>query len=56
MGTYKLENEELNDTMKSHLIDDLASFGVWDDDYDTFLKKRGQKVLNAINERLHPRL
>jgi hypothetical protein len=56
MGTYKFENEKLNDTMKSHLIDDLSTFGVWDDDYGTFLKKRGQKVLDAINERLHPRL
>jgi len=56
MNSFKTNNEELDDTMKTHLIDDLEKFGVWDDNYNDFLKYRGQKVLDALNERLHPRL
>ena len=29
MGTFKKENEQLEETMKSHLIDDLDAFGIW---------------------------
>lgn len=36
---FQKENSELEETLKSHLID-LKSFGILDNDYDTFLEKR----------------
>jgi len=38
--------------MKLHLIDDLDGFGVWTDDYDSFLKNRAERVSKEIENRL----
>ena len=27
--------------MKTHLIDDLSEFGIWDEDYEQLLKNEG---------------
>lgn len=56
MKTFNENNEDLDESMKTHLIDDLSVFGIWNDDYSAFLQNRGQKILDAINERLHPKL
>ena len=56
MEEFKKSNDELDATMRTHLIDDLDAFGVWDDDYPTFLEKRGKRVLKEIEKRLHPNL
>jgi len=37
--------ETIDKTMKSHLIDNIESYGIWSDDYRTFLQKRGEKIL-----------
>ena len=42
--------------MKSHLIDDLDAFGVWDNDYEKFLEARGKHVIDELNQRLNPDL
>jgi hypothetical protein len=52
MKKFRKENPEIADTMKSHLIDDLDDFGVWENDYDTFLEARAKKVIKEIEKRL----
>lgn len=52
MKQFKKLNKNLVNDMKSHLINDLDEFGIWDDDYDVFFKKR----LEAYNIELKKRL
>ena len=42
MKTFVKENDELAETMKTHLIDDLEEFGIWSDDYEQFLTMRSK--------------
>ncbi len=42
--------------MKTHLIDDLDAYGVWDDDYAAFIEHRGRRVLAELESRLRPDL
>ena len=48
MRKYKKENPNLSETMKSHLIDDLDEFGIWEDDYETFLNKRAASISREL--------
>jgi hypothetical protein len=48
---FAQENDDLSKTMKSHLID-LDTFGVWDDDYETFLRKRCVSLSKALATRI----
>ena len=52
MKKFQQENDELDQTMKTHLIPDLEKFGIWDDDYDTFFKERAKLVSKEIKKRL----
>ena len=56
MTKFQRQNEHLDETMKSHLIDDLTDYGVWDDDYERFLSCRAQRLIKEIELRLHPNL
>lgn len=56
MKTFKKNNKKIGETMKTHLIDDLDDFGVWDNDYEKFLNARGQRVLDELQKRLNPEL
>ena len=38
--------------MKSHLIDDLNKFGIWDDDYDVFFENRAKLLGAEIEKRI----
>ena len=40
--------------MQSHLIGDLEEFGVWSNDYDTFLAKRAKVLSDALRRRILP--
>lgn len=51
MGDFKEKNKELNETMKTHLID-LDEFGVWEDDYDVFFEKRAERVCSELKSKL----
>ncbi len=53
LAEFKKNNTEFDKTMSSHLIDP-DSYGVWANDYDTFINKRAQKILKEINKRLNP--
>lgn len=52
MNDFKLSNSEIDNTMKSHLIDDLDDFGVMEDEYETFIQKRSERILEEIKKRL----
>ncbi|GIK39256.1 MAG: hypothetical protein BroJett011_30890 [Chloroflexota bacterium] len=56
MKTFKTTNRELSNTMKTHLIDDIDAYGIWNDDYYTFIECRGQRVLKELKKRLEPKL
>lgn len=56
MKKFARENSDIKKTMKTHLITNLDSYGIWDDNYETFLKKRGQKVIMELEKRLKPEL
>lgn len=43
-------NENINDTMQSHLITDIKKFGIFEDDYDLFIKQRADKVLKILRK------
>ena len=45
-------NEKLSDTMKTHLIGDLAAFGVLENDYNLFFNSRLQQISKEIKKRI----
>lgn len=55
-SAYMLEFKDINphliETMKTHLINDLDEYGVWNDDYDTFLEKRAIGISKEIERRI----
>lgn len=55
MGQFAKENPSLGGTMKTHLIGDLAEFGVSGDNYDVFLQKRADAISAQLKQRLIPR-
>ncbi len=52
MRKFKKGNPRLGDTMKSHLIDDLDDFGVWNDDYEKFLDRRSGRIVKELKARI----
>lgn len=52
MSSFKEQNVDLDRTMKTHLINDLDEFGVWNNDYDKFIDKRAQAIHNEIKKRI----
>jgi hypothetical protein len=56
MKTFGNENKQIVDTMTTHLIDNLDLYGIWINDYQTFIEMRGQRVLDEIRKRLEPEL
>jgi hypothetical protein len=54
MNSFAKINSKLDDAMKSHLIDDLESFGIWNNDYDTFFDKRARLVSKELGKKIIP--
>ena len=52
MKEFKKDNPMLSDTMKTHLINDLDEFGIWNNDYDKFFQKRAEVISEEINKRI----
>jgi len=52
MAQLAEQNEKLEDTMKTHLIDDVNEFGIWEDDYGKFFNKR----INIISQELSKKI
>jgi len=51
-----LQLQPQNQTMKTHLIDDMDACGIWGDDYRCFIERRGERVLAELGKRLEPEL
>ena len=47
MRAFKRENPQLDDSMKTHLID-LDGYGVWEDDYDLFFRERCKLIARRL--------
>ena len=54
MKEFAKGNQQLDDTMRTHLIDAMDTYGVWHDDYETFIERRGERVLEELTRRLNP--
>lgn len=52
MKTFKEQNDKIAETMKTHLINDIDSYGIWNDDYDTFFKKRAEAISKELGKLL----
>lgn len=52
MSSFKEQNVDLDRTMKTHLINNLDEFGVWNNDYDKFIDKRAQAIHDEIKKRI----
>ncbi|MGX2985541.1 GmrSD restriction endonuclease domain-containing protein [Helicobacter sp. 23-1048] len=48
---FQNDNPNLKATLKTHFID-LDTFGIWENDYDTFLQKRAEKLADEIIKRI----
>lgn len=53
MSRFKKKNPELAEAMRTHLID-LDGFGIWDDDYEVFWKKRSRAIAKELAKRIIP--
>lgn len=52
MRKFKNQNSNLDKTMKTHFIDDLSEFGVWENNYKKFLEKRSSKIIKELKKRI----
>lgn len=52
MRKFQRVNPQLKETMKTHLILDLDKFGVWEDDYEKFIKRRAKAVSKELGKRI----
>ena len=52
MAKFQAINHDLHTTMKTHLIEDLDTFGIWNDDYEQFLSERAKVVSREISKRI----
>jgi len=53
IANFEKNNPEIEKGLKSHLITNLDTFGIRQDDYPKFLRKRGKKLLREINKRIY---
>lgn len=51
-GKFAKTNETLSDTLQTHLIRDVASYGVNTDDYALFIQRRSKAIALALNVKL----
>jgi hypothetical protein len=52
MAKFRDENPNLEATMKTHLIESLDTFGIWEDDYDKFFDERAKVVSRELSKRV----
>jgi len=39
-------------TMKTHLVNDLDAFGIWDDNYEAFINSRAKALSKELKKRI----
>ena len=52
MKKFKRMNHGIDETMKSHLINSLDQYGVWDNNYDKFFDKRVKAISKELKKRI----
>jgi hypothetical protein len=52
MEQFRQENDDIEKTMKTHLIGNFDKFGINDDDYNKFFKERAKLVSRELTKRL----
>lgn len=52
MRKFHKQNAEIDSTMKTHLINDLETFGIWDDDYEKFFNQRAKILSKEMKKRI----
>lgn len=52
MEKFQKQNSEIGGTMRTHLITDLGKFGVWEDNYETFMAQRAIAVSKSLEKRI----
>ena len=53
MEQFEDSNPNLAETKKTHMID-LERFGVWDNDYERFFRRRCEAISKELEERVIP--
>lgn len=54
MESFSKDNPNIEDIMKTHMIDDLAEYGVWEDDYEKFVKARSERIWRELRSGFEP--
>jgi hypothetical protein len=54
MKAFIRENENIQQTMKTHLIKDFERFGITTDDYSKFFNQRARLVSKELEKRIIP--
>lgn len=52
IGKFARSNKSLVKTLRSHLISDMKSYGVLNNDYDIFVSRRAKAIADALNVKL----
>lgn len=52
MKKFARSNSAIEQTMKSHLINNLSTYGIWEDDYDAFFKMRIRAISRELKKRI----
>ncbi len=54
MKEFARKNEDIEKCMDTHLIT-LNDFGIWDDNYAQFFRKRAEAISSHLKKRIIPR-
>lgn len=54
MEEFDKVNPSLEATMKTHLIDNVQNYGIYNDDYDTFIERRSARIWEELKARFDP--
>jgi hypothetical protein len=52
IGKFAKTNGAMAETLQTHLIGDVESYGVTDDDYHTFISRRAKRIAHGLNAKL----
>lgn len=52
MKEFSKKNKSLDETMKTHLINSLDEYGIWNDDYASFYHSRAKALSEELKSRI----
>ena len=52
MKKFNKQNDDLASTMKTHLIDDIEKFGIWNNNYSNFIDQRAELLSRELRKRI----